>query len=273
MSTAEEEVTRETASRAASSGRQRKEMSAVFRASCRAAGLPKTCVCCGEIIEEEEMLCDYCREMILRCDPLKRCRRCGMVKRDCVCNSRLFFFNGCIAPFVNTDFARDAMYRFKFASKLFAADFFAREMALCVVNEYRDITFDAICYVPMFRKKQRKRGYNQSRLLAEKLAEILHLPVRHDLLICRRLSKPQHELDAKRRMENVLGLYACKGDAEGATLLLVDDIKTTGATLNECAKQLVIGGASAVWCVTALATEKRKTKGKEGEGFGNRDRN
>ncbi len=232
------------------------------------AFFPKTCACCGEIIDEEEQLCDYCREMLVRCDPIKRCVRCGMVKRDCVCKSRLLFFDGCIAPFVNTGAAKTALYRFKFGHRLFAKQFFAEQMALCVKNEYRDCKFDAICYVPMYRRKERRRGYNQSRLLAEELGRILQVPIAHNALICRKNAEIQHDLDARRRAVNVRDLYACSGHLDNKTILLVDDIKTTGATLNECAKQLTVAGASSIWCVTALTTDKKK-KSKEGDSHGN----
>ena len=233
------------------------------------AFFPKTCACCGEIVEEDEELCDYCREMIRRCDPLRRCIRCGMQKKECVCKSRLLFFDGCIAPFVNTDVAQNAIFRLKYHQKPFIADFFAREMAWCVKNEYRTQRFDVICYVPMVRARERRRGYNQSHLLAERIGKLLHIPVFHNLLICRRSSKPQHELNAREREKNVAGLYTCKTVLDGMTVLLVDDIKTTGATLNECAKQLTIAGAASVWCVTALCTDKKK----EGKIHGNRNWN
>lgn len=217
---------------------------------------PKTCAVCGCIIDEEEELCDYCHETIVRCDPIKRCPRCGTDKRNCQCKKRVFRFDGCIAPFVNTGAARRAMHLFKFRRRLSAENFFARQMALCVRNEYRDISFGGVCFVPMPLKKQLARGYNQSRLLAEKIAEILKLPL-CGALYYRRSGKPQHTLSEKERFENVKGLYYAKFPVRGKTLLLVDDIKTTGATLDECAGQLLAAGADSVYCVTALISDRK----------------
>ena len=106
--------------------------------------------------------------------------------------------------------------------------------------------------MPMHRLRLLKRGFNQSRVLAEKICEILSIPL-IDTLICLKAGPRQHDLFGKER-------YAAKGSASGKTLLLVDDIRTTGATLDECAGQLFSAGAEAVYCVTALITEKKKTK-------------
>lgn len=223
------------------------------------AFFPKTCAACGEITSDGEPLCDYCRETLVRFDPIKRCVRCGMEKPECDCRYRVFHFDGLIAPFENKDTARRGFYAFKFRRKMSNADYFAEQMALCVKNEYRDIQFDAVTFVPMHRLRFLKRGFNQSRLLAEKIADILGLPLA-DTLVCLKSGKRQHDLFGKERFENVKDLYAAKGSVKGKTLLLVDDIKTTGATLDECAKQLFAAGADGVYCVTALITRHRKKR-------------
>lgn len=215
---------------------------------------PKTCAGCGAIIDEGEALCDYCHEMLVRCDPLKRCIKCGLDKNKCECRFRVFHFNGCVAPFVNTGVSQKAVYSFKFARKMIIGKFLAERMALCVKNEYRDVKFDGVCFVPMPKRKRLKRGFNQSCVLAEKIADLLGLPL-YNLLICRKYAPSQHGLKAKERFLNVEGMYRASGQAKGKTLLLVDDIKTTGATLDECAKQLLLSGAAAVYCVTALITD------------------
>lgn len=223
----------------------------------REAFFPKTCAACGEITENGEPLCDYCREMLVRFNPIKRCIRCGTQRPDCDCRYRVFHFDGLIAPFENRDSAKLGVYAFKFRRKMSNADYFAEQMALCVKNEYRDISFDAVTFVPMHRLRFLKRGFNQSRVLAEKTADILCLPL-EDTLICLKSGKKQHDLFGKDRLENVKGRYSAKLSAKGKTLLLVDDIKTTGATLDECAKQLFLAGADKVYCVTALISTRSK---------------
>lgn len=235
-------------------------MKKIFRAAA-AAFFPKTCAACGEIIPEEAWLCEDCRNRILRCDAARRCPVCGLPKKQCVCKNRIFRFEGCIAPFVNTKEAKAAMMRYKYGDYKAIARFFAEEMAKTVKREYGEIVFDAICYVPMHRRKRFQRGTEPAKLLAETLSEFLKIPVDHGLLTCATYGKKsQHELNFEGRRENVQGLYRAVGSAEGKTILLVDDIKTSGFTLDECAKQLLNVGASEIRCVTALITYPKQKK-------------
>ena len=107
----------------------------------------------------------------------------------------------------------------------------------------------------MSRRRLRKRGYDQARLLAEELSEILHLPA-EKLLEKRVDTKPQSGTgSAEKRRANAAGVYACP-DADkvrGKHILLVDDIVTTGATLCECAKVLRSAGAAEI-CGAAVAS-------------------
>lgn len=216
-----------------------------------------TCAACGEVTDNGEPLCDYCREMLKPINPLKRCISCGNDKSDCECRYRVFHFDGLIAPFENKDAARLGVYSFKFGRKMSNAGYFAEQMAFCVKNEYRGINFDAVTFVPMHRLRFLKRGFNQSRVLAERISEISGLPL-EDTLLCLKNGKRQHDLFGKDRAKNVIGRYRANINAKGKTLLLVDDIKTTGATLDECAKQLFLAGADKVYCVTALISTRSK---------------
>ena len=209
--------------------------------------------------EGGEPLCTYCREMMKSFNPLNRCICCGNEKPDCECKHRVFHFDGLIAPFENRETAKLGVYSFKFGRKMSNADYFAKQMAFCVKNEYRDIHFDAVTFVPMHRFRLLKRGFNQSRVLAEEIAETLGIPF-EDTLVCLKNGKRQHDLFGKERFQNVKGRYKANINESGKTLLLVDDIKTTGATLDECAKQLYLSGADGVYCVTALITVRDKNK-------------
>ena len=221
------------------------------------AFFPMTCAACGEVTEGGEPLCDYCREMLKPINPIKRCISCGIEKPDCDCRYRVFHFDGLIAPFENKDTAKLGVYSFKIGKRLSNADYFAKQMAFCVKNEYRDIHFDAVTFVPMHRYRLLKRGFNQSRVLAEIIAEILEIPL-EDTLVCLKNGKRQHDLFGKDRLENVKERYKARVGVKGKTLLLVDDIKTTGATLDECTKQLYLKGADGVYCVTALISMRDK---------------
>ena len=217
-----------------------------------AAIFPKKCIYCGEIIDDGEFLCDGCYESVTEVDSSKRCLSCGMEKKNCDCKRYVFHFCGCVAPFANDGIIRKIAYSFKFRRKFYYGEFFSRRMALCVKNELRDIKFDGVCCVPMTLKKRLKRGYNQGEILARRVSDILGIPYIENALVCRRNGRSQHELTKDERFRNVRGLYSYKDRNDGKTLLLVDDIKTTGATLDECARQLLFSGAYRVYCVTAL---------------------
>ena len=112
---------------------------------------------------------------------------------------------------------------------------------------------DMLVPVPLHPRRQRARGYNQSLLLAREVSRRLDLPLATEALFRRRDTPPQAravEADARRR--NVADAFDCRsGAVAGRRVLLVDDVTTTGATLDACARVLLAeGGASSVWALT-----------------------
>ncbi len=231
---------------------------------------PNTCIGCGEVIAEDEHLCEYCHEIIERCPLDKICLKCGFHEKHCICAKRIYTFAAAIAPFYNEGVAKRMMYAFKFRQKEAYSKYFSEQMALAVKQCLGEVKIDIVTYVPMHHSKERRRGYNQSRILAEQLSQILNIPLCDNALGCCRKRKIQHELPLAFRFDNVRGIYYTNFKVTGKTVLLVDDIKTTGATLDECSKQLLIAGADDVYCVSGLMSKYRKKKGKTD---GNRYRN
>lgn len=217
---------------------------------------PNVCASCKAVINED-FLCEFCFENLERTSN-NLCLKCGAHKKNCDCKNRVFNFEGITAPFYNISTARRAMYRYKFNGKKYIADFFAEQMALSVKQSFPEIEFDIITFVPMHISKRRKREYNQSEVLAEKISHILNIPISRSLLSSKKKKFGQFSLPLNLRFDNVKGIYYTNFKVTGKTVLLVDDIKTTGATLNECAMQLLIAGASRVYCVTGLTTSKKK---------------
>lgn len=229
---------------------------------------PNRCVGCGEIIDEEEFICEYCAEMLERCLQDKMCSKCGCLKKECDCNKRVYSFNGICAPFFNTGIAQSVVYAFKFRQKESYAEFLAEEMVLALKQKFNDINFDFVTFVPMYKSAKRRRSYNQSELLAEKIGAIISLPVYDNILRSKKKKRRQFTTPLNERFDNVKGIYYTDLRLNGETVLLIDDIKTTGATLQECAKALLIAGADNVYCLTCLTTKKKK-----GNSNGNRYRN
>lgn len=123
----------------------------------------------------------------------------------------------------------------------------------------RDIgPLDMVIYVPSHRRKEALRGYNQSRLLAEYIAQVLEIPISHDNLIKTRHTKEQRTLNRHDRMINLRDAFKVKDSSEiaGKRLLLIDDILTTGSTMLECGKALMDNGVKEVIGL-AITSSKR----------------
>jgi ComF family protein len=109
--------------------------------------------------------------------------------------------------------------------------------------------------VPLHPRRLRERGYNQSALLARELAKLINLPVVADCLIRIKEARPQVRTNTvMERRENVSGAFSCDGKISGKQIILVDDVCTSGATLEACATTVKNNGAASVWGLT-LAME------------------
>ena len=96
---------------------------------------PNKCISCGEIIQSEDFVCEYCLEMMKDVDLFKICASCGLPKKECQCKLRVFHYAGAVAPFENIGTAKKAMYRYQFARITQGANFFAFEMAKTVQTQ------------------------------------------------------------------------------------------------------------------------------------------
>lgn len=218
--------------------------------------LPKRCIFCDTVIPPWHQSCEPCaRQLSFIRPPL--CPYCGHYKKHCDCGNRRSAFDKVAAPFYYEAAARSGVLRLKRHDDPDAIACFADHMHTVVCREYGDESIDGLVYVPMTRPAERQREYNQGRLLAEALGERLSLPV-YAALAKIYETPPQKALDFHARSGNVLGVFDVIDPAvRGKTLLLVDDVMTTGATLSECAKMLKIYGAKRVLAVT-IAVHKRK---------------
>jgi ComF family protein len=111
---------------------------------------------------------------------------------------------------------------------------------------------DCIIPVPLFPKKQKKRGFNQAYELARELARKKGIPMLGDYLVKVKNTPPQTSLEASERRKNLKGAFAAIQDRtmKGKTVLLVDDVYTTGSTIQECSSALIEAGASEVRALT-----------------------
>lgn len=147
------------------------------------------------------------------------------------------------SPLYYAGSVRESLLRFKFRGRFSYARAFGALMAESLPEQKE---WDAICFVPVSRKRRRQRGYDQAALLAGQLARRTGLP------LVRALKKPvdnrpQSSLRSREeRAENAAGAYRVTKNVRGLRLLLADDIYTTGSTMAECAKTLLRAGAESV---------------------------
>ena len=162
----------------------------------------------------------------------------------------------CAAPLWYQDSVRDALRALKFQGRVTAAAPLGALIARCAAEQFPG-GFDAVTWAPVSRKRRRKRGYDQGRLLAESVCRTWGMePAR--LLEKTRDNRAQSGLaDAGARWENVEGVYRAVGGLSGRRVLLVDDICTTGATLSACAQALYSAGADKVFCAAAARTPQK----------------
>lgn len=119
---------------------------------------------------------------------------------------------------------------------------------------------DVITYIPMKKSELRKRGYNQGKIIARELSYLTDKPWR-SLLVKIRANRPQKSLSAADRAENVKGVFGCKNpkSVKGRTVLLIDDVATTGSTISEAARVLKDAGAERLWVGVVAKTVVRRT--------------
>ncbi len=211
---------------------------------------PNKCICCDNIIDNGKNMCNNCESNIERVNLDNICLDCGLEKSNCVCKYNIYRFNALISVFENNGLARKAYYSYKFGKKQFYSTFFADAMSDAIVKCYSDIEFDFVCYVPSYHKNK----FNHSGYLAKRISNKLNIPLLDDMLNCTQKAKQQHKSSFKERLNNVEGKYTSNYRINDKVVLLVDDIKTTGATIDECTKILLFAGAKSVYCVTALST-------------------
>lgn len=147
---------------------------------------------------------------------------------------------------------REAIHRFKYNRATHLSVDLGGLLAGCVRAHFGGERFDAIAFVPLYPSKARARSYNQARLLAEDLGRRLNVPVVRKALERVRFTRTQTRLDADERKQNVRGAFkaAMPEWIDGRRWLLVDDVMTTGATVDECARVLKDHGAVSVRVVT-----------------------
>lgn len=203
---------------------------------------PRRCELCGKVVKLDVKRCDDCENAS---------RTVGRMVDNKMA------YAGLVAPFLFKDSIRAGIHKFKYRGFKELAKPFAKEMARSVQKEYENISFDLITFVPITKRKLRKRGYNQAELLAKELSRELNVPCVNTLNKTKS-TKSQQGRSRKERMNNLKDAFEIADyDVKGKTILLVDDVKTTGSTLNECSKVLKKNKADKIYAVVVAVTKDK----------------
>ena len=217
---------------------------------------PPRCPVCRELLEGKAPICPDCAKEFPYTQEDSQCRICGRPLDEfsyhtCKsCQSRKMYFEHSFTPLIYKESAKDIAIALK-ASKPGFSKAFAYLLADKILSSSYYTKFDYITFVPQNPRTRRNRGYNQSELIAKDLSEFLNIPCIPTLMRTND-GKPQHTLNATERRENVKKCYF-KTDTPGkGTVLLVDDVYTTGATANYCSRLLHEMGFEKVYLAVAL---------------------
>lgn len=221
-------------------------------AACQRFGAWLCTDCLDEIEAIEPPVCRLCGLPLPGADGASVCSRCEVsaIKLD-----------GLRSHAIHGGPLRKAIHQFKYEDLRGLAGLLAQLM----VDGWRrlapsDLKLDAVVPVPLHRNRQRQRGYNQAALLARELGACLELSVVEDAMVRSKATVPQIDLNAEARRANVRDAFEVRGNRlAGMRVLLVDDVCTSGATLESACLALRGAGASSIWACTL--TRARSDKG------------
>ncbi len=220
---------------------------------------PSLCLLCERPVSPDVVVCDACHEDLKRRHGIRGgCFVCGgpINGRQCPrCRKESFAFERVRAPFVYREEVRLLVELYKYGGIVRIAGFLARDMA-SVLPELGP--FDLIVPLPLNKVKERERGFSQTRRLARELERIAGVRMADRLLRRTRNTRSQTGLGREERKLNVRDAFRAEPwtGLEGATVLLVDDVMTTGATMDSAARALKKAGVSRVVAVVAAIVER-----------------
>lgn len=202
---------------------------------------PPRCAICGE--HGVHGICAECEKKLPWCDtPFHE--RAGIGK--------------CLAPLRYEGAVREGLLRYKFRGGRGSAEGFGKLLTQCVAEHFGG-QFELVTYVPVSKERKSERGYDQAYLLAREMCRAWDTEIVTLLKKTRDNPAQSTRRDAAERRANVLGVYEAVNAEKinGARILLLDDILTTGATLCECVRVLKDAGAQSVLCATLAASDEK----------------
>lgn len=222
---------------------------------------PVRCPVCGEIVlPKGDMICLACKKKLPYIKE-PRCMKCGKPieqeeKEYCNdCDRKLYHYDRGYAVWVYDDAMKKSIAEFKYHSKKENAKFYVAEVLRLYGEQIKDFSPDVIVPVPIHRSKLKERGYNQAELLARGIGKGLGIPVLPELLVRNKKTLPQKGLSDKERLYNLIEAFEWNNKSTENNkvsferVLLVDDIYTTGSTVEACTNVLKSNHVSEVYFI------------------------
>lgn len=216
---------------------------------------PRRCPVCHDIaVPGGSRICNVCREKL---KPITgpRCFRCSKpLKREeqeyCKDCRKTRLFDQGIGIFPYGSVLQESLFKLKYGKRQEYGSFYGQIAAVYSREIIRNWGVEIIIPIPLHRKRMEKRGYNQAELIAEALGKTLCIPVDSRLMKRKVNTRPQKELGYRERKQNMKNAFFLKGENRYRRILLVDDIYTTGSTIEAAAELLKRNGAENVFFLT-----------------------
>lgn len=221
---------------------------------------PDRCVLCGQIVREGAV-CEKCSDKLILCRNIRVCKKCSRPVFEeqllCeACSAAPRAFTACFAAAVYEGALRKSILNYKFHHHPEYHRGYAKLIYTHLSSFGALPHFDAIIAAPLSKERQRERGYNQAELIAKELAHLMHLPFVRQCVRKLKNTAAQSTLSFTERLHNLSDVFlvAKPEKIQGKTVLLTDDVLTTGSTANEIATQLLQAGAKQVYVAVVAAT-------------------
>lgn len=220
---------------------------------------PPHCPFCEKILDfREACVCGDCMQKLpFICEPI--CSRCGKHLNgegdlcvDCSKNEHVYKEGRAVWQYKKQ--VSDSLLRFKYHNQRNYAKVYGEWVVRLFSKWIKERNIDVIVPVPIHKSRMRSRGYNQAFLVAKVLGESLNIPVDDESVIRSKKTLPQKELSVFERMQNIQKSFSLRNDSfRGKNILIIDDIYTTGLTVDALSFSLIKGGAKNIYFI-ALAT-------------------
>lgn len=210
---------------------------------------PNHCIICGELIQNNNMnyICIDCINKNLdyiHKDEYIRCSKCGRILESetsiCICRNEELYFDECRSMLYYKNHAIDLIHEMKFSHRYLIC----KDLAVMLSFYYKDYIkkYDAVAFVPLGKRRFLERGYNQSFIIAETISKILNIKLIDNIIFRKKETKALSLLNSKEdRINMIRNAFSINHNYKllnKINLLIIDDVFTTGSTLNEMSKEL-----------------------------------